>query len=230
MIGRLASLVSGGKDSVYATHLATRGGKEVAYLVTMKSRREDSWMFHTVNTHLVPLIGRALSIETVVAETSGVKEEEIRDLAQVLSTLVIEGLVTGAIASTYQRDRVDRICGELGLEHIAPLWGRESLGLLREMLSEGMTIMVTAVAARGLNEMWLGRVLDDNAVEELAALHRRFGVDVCGEGGEMETLVIDAPWFGSRLEVVKATTHWDGIRGMYRVEEARLVAKGIHKG
>ncbi len=222
---RLASLVSGGKDGVYATHLV-KGGGEVAYLITMRSRREDSWMFHTVNTHLAPLIGRALGIESVVAETSGEKEEELRDLAQVLSKLEIEGLITGAIASTYQRDRVDRICGELGLKHIAPLWGRESLGLLREMLSEGMTIMVTAVAARGLDERWLGRVLDEAAVEELAALHRRFGVDVCGEGGEMETLVVDAPWFSSRLEIDKARAYWDGVSGTYVVEEARLVVKG----
>ena len=228
---RLASLFSGGKDSTYTTRLTAEGGDEVAYLVTMLPRRDDSWMFHTVNISLAPIIARALGIECVVRETGGEKERELEDLKAVLRGLDVDGLVTGAIASTYQRSRVDGICDELGLRHFAPLWGRDGLELLREMLSAGMVIVVTAVAARGVGQGWLGRVLDSEAVGELDDLSRRFGVNVCGEGGEMETLVLDAPWFRERLEVLKAEPDWDGVRGSYVVEEARLVPKpGIHKG
>ncbi len=228
---RLASLFSGGKDSTYATHLGAEGGNDVAYLVTMLPRRDDSWMFHTVNIHLAPKIAEAIGIESVVHETGGEKERELGDLKDTLSSLDVDGLVTGAIASTYQKSRVDNICDELGLRHIAPLWCRDGLELLQEMLSARMVIIVTAVAARGLDQNWLGRVLDIKAVEELGGLSRRFGVNVCGEGGEMETLVLDAPWFRRRLEVMRAETDWDGVRGSYLVEEARLVSKPkIHKG
>jgi uncharacterized protein (TIGR00290 family) len=93
------------------------------------------------------------------------------------------------------------------------------------MLSRGMVIIVTAVAAMGLDEGWLGRVLDPEAVEALRGLSERFGVDVCGEGGEMETLVLDAPWFRSRLEVLEARRVWDGVRGSYVVERAGLLPR-----
>jgi diphthine-ammonia ligase len=222
---RLASLFSGGKDSTYATRLAQLQGHEVTYLVTMESRRDDSWMFHTVNSHLAPLLAEAYGIESVVAETRGEKEAELEDLKAALSRLEIDGVVTGAIASTYQRSRVDGICRDLGLEHISPLWSRDTRGLLAEMLSGGMVIIVTAVAAMGLDESWLGRVLDPEAAEALRGLNERFGVDVCGEGGEMETLVLDAPWFRSRLEVLEARRVWDGVRGSYVVERAGLLPR-----
>lgn len=223
---RLAALFTGGKDSTYAARLAAEGGDEVAHLVTMHSRREDSWMFHTVNIHLAHMVAEAVGIDHITAATSGEKEEELDDLKRALGGLDVDGVVSGAIASTYQRSRVERICDELGLEHRAPLWGRDGRGLLEEMLSAGLIVVVTAVAARGLDRRWLGRVLDARAVEELDELHRRFGVDVCGDGGEMETLVLDAPWFRSRLEITRARSVWDGVSGSYLVEEARLLPKG----
>jgi ABC transporter with metal-binding/Fe-S-binding domain ATP-binding protein len=218
---RLASLFSGGKDSVYASHLASREG-ELACLVTVRPKRDDSWMFHTVNLHLVPLLAEAQGLELVTVESSGEKEAELGDLKLVLRGMNIDGLVTGAIASSYQKERVDAICDELGLTHVSPLWGRSSPELLDEVVEEGMEVVVTAVAAMGLDERWLGRTIDGDAARELKELSLRHGFDVCGEGGEMETLVVDAPWFGKRLEVIEARKEWDGVRGSYVVEEARL--------
>ena len=219
---RLASLFSGGKDSVYATFLASQEG-ELAYLVTINPRRDDSWMFHTVNLHLVPLLAEAQELKLVTVESGGEKEKELQDLQQALGVLDIDGIVTGAIASSYQKERVDAICNELGLAHVSPLWGRSSPGLLDEVIKEGMKVVVTTVAAMGLDMRWLGRVLDWDAAVELKELGLRHGFDVCGEGGELETLVVDAPWFRKRLEIVKARNEWDGVRGSYVVEMARLV-------
>ena len=222
---RFAALFSGGKDSTYAAHLAQEMGHDVSYLVTMLPARDDSWMFHTVNIGLAPLVAQAMGIESVVVDTSGEKEEELRDLTPAIAGLNVDGLVTGAIASNYQRSRIDSICSELEIKHLAPLWGRESYELVREMITNGMTIIVTAVAAMGLDEKWLGRTLDEDALRELKSLSERYGVDVCGEGGEMETLVLDAPWFTSRLEIVSAKPEWDGVRGSLHVEEAHLTQK-----
>ena len=219
---RLASLFSGGKDSTYAAHLASLSGDKVVCLVTVRSKREDSWMFHTVNVHLSSILAKAIGIENIVVETSGEKERELDDLMRALEGLDVDGLVTGAVASNYQKSRVDKICDELGLRHVSPLWGRSSPELLDEVLDAEMEVIVTAVAARGLDEGWLGRVLDRAAARELRELSRRYGFDVCGEGGEMETLVLDAPWFGSRLEILRARKIWDGVRGSYLVDEAVL--------
>jgi len=222
---RFAALFSGGKDSTYAAHLAQEMGHDVSYLVTMLPARDDSWMFHTVNIGLAPLVAQAMGIESIVVSTSGEKEEELRDLTPAIAGLNVDGLVTGAIASNYQRSRIDSICSELEIKHLAPLWGRESYELVREMITNGMTIIITAVAAMGLDEKWLGRTLDGDALGELKSLSEKYGVDVCGEGGEMETLVLDAPWFTSRLEIVSAKHEWDGVRGSYIVEDSRLILK-----
>lgn len=221
----LAALFSGGKDSTYAVHLVREMGHDVSYLVTMLPARDDSWMFHTVNIGLAPLVAQAMEIESVVVDTSGEKEEELQDLKQAIAGLNVDGLVTGAIASSYQRSRVDSICSELEIEHVAPLWGRESSELVHEMIASGMSIIVAAVAAMGLDEKWLGRTLDLDALDELKSLRERYGVDVCGEGGEMETLVLDAPWFTSRLEILSAKPYWDEVRGSLHVEQAHLVQK-----
>jgi ABC transporter with metal-binding/Fe-S-binding domain ATP-binding protein len=218
---RLATLFSGGKDSTYATYLASKEG-DIAYLVTVDPIRRDSWMFHTVNIHLCPLLSEALDIELIMVESSGDKEAELEDLKTALTELEIDGLVSGAIASNYQKKRVEAICNELELTHISPLWERSPSQLLHEILDVGMEIVVTAVAAMGLEKKWLGRVLDQNAVKELYELSLRYGFNICGEGGEMETLVVNAPWFKKRLEITNSRTEWDGLRGFYLVEEAKL--------
>lgn len=228
---RLASLFTGGKDSTYATHLALEGGEEVSVLVTMMPSRRDSWMFHSANIHLAGLVARAMGMEHLPAPARGEKDRELEDLKWVLQGLKVDGVVSGAIASRYQKDRIDRLCKELGLIHLTPLWGRDRGELIDEMLSRGMSIMVSAVAALGLDESWLGRILDDRALGELRELQARFGVDPCGEGGEMETIVLDAPWFLSRIEIVRARREWDGLSGSLVVEEARLLDKvGLRKG
>jgi len=224
----LASLFTGGKDSTYATHLAEERGDRVECLVTMVSQRADSWMFHTVNIGLAEIVAKAIGKKHVAIRTLGDKERELDDLRSALKSLRVEGVVSGAIASTYQRSRVDRICDELGLKHVTPLWGRRGEALLGEMLSAGMEIVVTSVAARGLDEHWLGRVLDLQAVRELQELNERFGVDVCGDGGEFETIVLDAPWFISSLEIKKARRIWEGESGYYLIEEIESRSKDGH--
>jgi diphthine-ammonia ligase len=222
---RLAGLFSGGKDSCYAARLAEEEGHDLAYLVSMRSENPDSYMFHTVNIGLTELQAYAWGKEHVEAWTRGVKEKELDDLKRCLKGLDVEGVVTGAVASSYQRERVDRICGELGLEHVNPLWGRERVGLLNEMIRSGMVIVFSAVAAQGLDQKWLGRKLDMQALNSLVQLRERYGVDPCGEGGEYESLVLDAPWFRYRIEVKEAERSWDGVSGRYRVAEADLIPK-----
>ena len=138
----LAALFSGGKDSTYAAHIASKGKDNVVCLITMQSRRDDSWMFHTVNVHLAPDLAQALGIEVLMVETVGEKERELEDLKKVLSRIDVDGLVTGAVASNYQKSRIDRICNDLGLKHVSPLWGKSSPDLLDEILDSGIVFMI----------------------------------------------------------------------------------------
>jgi len=221
---RLAVLYSGGKDSTYALHLATLAGHEICHLVTIVPQRSDSWMFHTVNLHVVPLLSEAIGIPLVQAESSGVKQDEVNDLKRAVEDLEVDGLVSGAIASTYQKSRIEDVCRELGLKSFTPLWQRSSIELLREMIASGMTIIVTSVSALGLGIEWLGRTLDCEAVKELVVLGQKFGVDVCGEGGEMDTLVVDAPFYNRRLQIVSSRIEWSDGAGRLHIK-ARLGPK-----
>jgi len=222
---RLAALFSGGKDSVLSARLAEEMGHEVPCLVTMRSENPDSYMFHTVNIDATRLLAEAWGKRWVEARTAGEKEREIEDLKSVLAGLDVEGVVSGAIASNYQRDRVDRVCRKLGLTHVSPLWDRDRAELLMQVLNEGMEVIITAVAAHGLDESWLGRELNMEAVSQLLRLRKDYGVDPCGEGGEYESLVVDAPWFRKKMVVSKAEKTWDGLSGRYVIKEARLREK-----
>jgi len=219
---RIAALLSGGKDSVYSAHLVEGEGEELVSFVTVHPRRTDSYMFHTVNLQVTELQAKSWGKPIVSRASSGVKEEELEDLKQVLSHLDIEGVVSGAIASNYQRERIERICQELELISLTPLWGRKRNSLLEEMIRSGMNIIVTAVAAMGLDESWLGKKLDRDAYEDLLSLSKEFGIDVCGEGGEYETLVLDAPWFQYPIEIIEYEKNWDGMRGTYTVKRMEL--------
>ncbi len=222
---RLASLFSGGKDSVFAARRAQEKGDTLAYLVSIHSLNPDSYMFHTVNIDITRLQAQAWGIPYIKAETKGIKEKELDDLRETLAKLDIDGVITGAIASRYQGDRIDKLCSMLGLCHIHPLWGMERETLLNEMLDADMTIIFTAVAAHGLDQSWLGEQLTYETVDRLRELNRKYGVDMCGEGGEYESLVVDAPWFKKQIKINGTEKTWDGVSGRYNIIDACLVSK-----
>jgi ABC transporter with metal-binding/Fe-S-binding domain ATP-binding protein len=222
---KVVGLFSGGKDSTFAARKAQEAGNELKYLVTIKSENPDSYMFHTVNLDLTDLQAQVWGIPHIELETKGEKEKELMDLKEGLSNLEVEGLVSGAIASNYQRERLDRICTELGLIHISPLWGMDRELLIREMLDNGMKIIFSAVSAYGLDVNWLGEFLNEETLGNLVKLNRKIGLDICGEGGEYESLVVDAPWFNEKLEVKRAEKTWDGVSGRYIVKEVCLSCK-----
>lgn len=222
---RVAVLATGGKDSVLALHRVLNEGYEVGYLVSMIPLREDSWMFHYPNIHLVDLFADAVEIPLVKAETSGIKEKEVEDLKHLIEKLDVEGIVSGAVSSNYQKVRIDKVCRQLRLKSVMPLWHEKELDILNEILDLRFEVVITGVYAYGFDKEWLGRKIDENTVEDLVELNRKYGVSLVGEGGEYETLVLDAPFFGKRIKVVKAEEVWEDQGGYFLVTEAKLVIK-----
>ncbi|KYH40063.1 MAG: hypothetical protein AYL33_006690 [Candidatus Bathyarchaeota archaeon B63] len=222
---KVVALISGGKDSALALHRALRRGYDVKYLLTMIPRRQDSWMFHYPNVRFTGLFAEACGLPLVKAETSGDKERELEDLKRLLAGLDVEGVVFGAIRSAYQRSRLDSICREIGLESIAPLWHEDPRRLMDELITGGFHVIFTGVYAYGLDSGWLGRRLDRSALRELERLSREYGISIVGEGGEYETMVLDAPYFRKRIRIVKARTVWEGESGYLLVEDAELEDK-----
>ncbi|MDO8428480.1 MAG: diphthine--ammonia ligase [Candidatus Diapherotrites archaeon] len=227
---KICGLFSGGKDSTYALFKAIQAGHEIVCLLTIRAERDDSYMYQVSNIELTELGAEAMDLPLVVEYSTGIKELELSELRTALtelkSKLGLEGVSTGAIASRYQADRIQKICDDLGLKTFNPHWQRNHEELLREMLAHDFKIMIHAVAAQGLdNDLWLGRILDNQAVEELIQLNKKFGVSLIGEGGEFESLVLDCPLFKKKIEIVEAVKEWKGLRGIYKIKKAILVEK-----
>jgi len=222
---RVAVLATGGKDSCLALYRVLKRGFEVGCLVSMVPLREDSWMFHYPNIRLVDLFAEAVGIPVVKAETSGVKEKEVEDLKGLIGKLDVEGVVSGAIASNYQKKRIEEICKQLGLKCITPLWGENPLDILEEILDLNFEVIMTGVYAFGFSKEWLGRKIDAATVADLMELNRQYGVSLVGEGGEYETLVLDAPFFKKRIKIIHAEKVWRGQSGYFLVSRAELENK-----
>ncbi|TDA33287.1 MAG: diphthine--ammonia ligase [Hadesarchaea archaeon] len=220
---RLAALCSGGKDSALAMWRVAKEGHRIERVVTLFPRREDSWLFHYPNARLAGLFAECAGFPFLGVESSGEREREVEELEGVLRGLGVEGIVSGAVASNYQRKRVDEICRRLGMKALHPLWGESRPSLLRELLEEGFEVMITSVSAEGLGEEWLGRKLDERGVEELLEKSSKYGFDPVGEGGEYETFVLSSPFSNRRIEIVRARKIWKGSSGYLLIEEARIV-------
>ena len=222
---RVAALVSGGKDSALALYRALKQGYEVKFLVTMLPQREDSWMFHSPNIHLTDLLAKAVEIPLVKAETFGIKETELEDLKNLLATLKIEGVVSGAISSQYQKERIDKICRELNLKSIAPLWQENSIQLMKEIINLNFEVVIIGAYAYGFDESWLGRKINRTTLNDLIELNGKYQISPVGEGGEYETLVLDAPFFKKEIRLLRTEKIWENHSGYLLVREAKLVEK-----
>jgi ABC transporter with metal-binding/Fe-S-binding domain ATP-binding protein len=222
-------LFSGGKDSALSMYKAINDGHEIVCLITIISKNPESYMYHFPNIGLARLQAEALELPMVERTTEGVKEEELNDLEHAISDAIgkykIDGVVSGAIYSNYQRRRIDNICEKLNIASLSPLWKLKPKKMLEEMVGSGFKLIMSAVAAGGLEPEWLGREIDAAAVTELSHLHKTCYVCTGGEGGEFETLVIDCPLFKKRLQILEAEPHWDGMAGWYEIKRAALVDK-----
>lgn len=226
---RTCVLFSGGKDSTFALWWAIHQAHDVVCLLTIFPERADSWMFHHPGVEWTRLQAEAVGISQATARASGIKEEELGAMKEALVGLVnthrIECAVTGAIASEYQKSRIDKICDELGLRSLAPLWRRKPEDLLKEQVQMGFEFILTACMAMGFNSSWLGRKVDSKAIDELKGINRKYGISLVFEGGEAETYVTDAPIFKRRIRITEARPMWKGDSGYLNIVRADLAEK-----
>ncbi|MFZ0005757.1 MAG: diphthine--ammonia ligase [Methanoregula sp.] len=225
---KLGVLCSGGKDSWYACHLAMQK-EEVACLISVRSRNEESYMFHIPNIHLVPLQAEAAGLPLVTVETEGIEEAELDDLSRAIHLAVeeydIEGVVTGALLSVYQASRVQRICHDLDLWCFNPLWYTDPETYMEKLVTSGFRALITGVFAAPFSADWLGREIDREALLDLQQYVRTHRITLTGEGGEYETLVVDSPLFTKKIVIQESEKEYANFRGFFCVRRAVLEAK-----
>ena len=222
---KLAVLFSGGKDSTFVIFKALKEGHKIGYLATVHSKNPESFMYHTANIGLTVFQAESMGMKLVSSECLGEKEKEVHEIENLLKTMEVEGVLCGAIRSEYQKKRVEKVCKEMKLKLLAPLWHVDEEKYLRELVKSGFEVMITDVAADGFDESWLGRVIDEKCIKDLLALKKKHKISIVGEGGEYETAVLDCPLFKQRIEVTKAEKVWHGTSGRYVISDAKLIFK-----
>jgi len=225
---RLGVLFSGGKDSTLALHIAAEK-EEAACLITVVSNNPESYMFHTPNIDVTALQAEALGLPLVSVVTEGRKEEELEDLERAITEaknkFQIGGVVTGAVESVYQSSRVQRICNRLDVWCFNPLWKHDQKALLEKLLEKNFKMVISGIFAYPLDESWLGKQIEPQVIARLVELQSQYGISPSGEGGEIETTVLDAPMFKRRIEILNSAVEAKGNCGVYIIKQARLVPK-----
>ena len=224
---KLASLFTGGKDSVYSACLAQEQGHDLMCLLTVFAASAESHLLHHPNLSWTRLQAESMGVPQMSAHSASVQTgAELEVLGMLLreakTKFGIHGLVHGGIASRFQKARFESLCKNHGLVLVSPVWGAPPERYMHDLLDSGMKFIVTAVSSDGLDDSWLGRTMSGADVTRLAKLSERFGFNMNFEGGEAETFVTDCPLFSRPVRINRARKVWDGYRGRFEIDDAEL--------
>ena len=224
---KLAALFSGGKDSTYAIYLAKKLHHSVEVLLTLYPHSSESHLLHHPNITFTSLQSESMKIPQLVEEISSTDAEtEFKKLEKLIilakENYSIEGIVHGGILSKYQKDNFSLICERNNLEIISPLWNKNPESYMKELLEENFEYIISSVSSDGLDNSWLGQIIDKSGLEHLKNLQSKFRFNLNFEGGEAETFVINCPLFEKPLFIQDSSTEWDGYRGRFEILEAKL--------
>jgi uncharacterized protein (TIGR00290 family) len=203
---------SGGKDTSLACYRAKNiDDFEVKYLLNMVSEDGKRSRSHGISSDLLRAQAEAIGLPIIQRKTSWkTYEEEFKRAVSDLEKDGIEAGVFGDIDLQEHRDWVERVCREIGIKPLLPLWKEEREKLLKEFIELGFKAMVVATNAGFLGKEWLSREINKELIEELKTLGN---IDLCGEKGEYHTFVFDGPLFKKSIRIIPGKkvlrdNHW----------------------
>jgi ABC transporter with metal-binding/Fe-S-binding domain ATP-binding protein len=225
---KLAILFSGGKDSCLALNYALKYEKVVC-LIAIESENKSSYMFHTPNIFLVRKQAEAMNLPLVIEKTKGEKEQELKDLERAIKLAIkeynIQGIITGALASVYQASRIQKICNKLEIECFNPLWQKDQIELLEEIVNQDFEVIIDGVFAEGLID-FIGKKIDEEFIEAIKKIEKLYNINPAGVGGELECFVLNAPFFKKKISIGEFDIINDNKGGVtLNIKEINLIKK-----
>ena len=221
---RVAVLASGGKDSTYASWWAQMQGWSLEALITVKIEGDDSMMFQLQNTEVTEYQADSIGTKWIQVISSGVENDEIDELENAIRSSIgneIDALVVGALRSDYQKTRIERMCEKLGIISFCPIWHHDPELHMNSLVNHGFDVRIISVSSEGLDESWLGRKITRESLDELIQLSRKYRFNLDGEGGEFETITLNAPHFKKSIHC-EGEISWDGVRGAWNITKIHL--------
>ena len=224
---KLAALFSGGKDSMYSIFLAKKQGHEINCLLTVFPKSDESHLLHHPNLEWTHLQSQSMQIpQLTIRSESDETGDELNALEKILTRSIdeyqIDGMVHGGIKSQFQKEKFENLCDKLNLKSLSPVWNREPLDYMYELISSNFIFLITSVSSGGLDDSWIGKKITKNDVDVLYTLSQKFGFNLNFEGGEAETFVVDCPLFLHTIKINQGKKIWDGYRGRFEIVDANL--------
>jgi len=224
---KLAALFSGGKDSTYAIYKAQKQGHQVECLLSVFPLSDESTLLHFPNIELTKIQSNSMRIPQIfIQSTSNDTNFETNALETILKKAKedysVEGMVHGGLQSKFQKQKFEKICSDLDIKLVSPLWQTEQVQYMKELINSDFNFIITSVTADGLDDTWLGKQITITELEKLEQLSKKYGFNINFEGGEAETFVIDCPLYSYPIKIEKTKNVWDGYRGRFEILEAKL--------
>jgi len=218
---KAALLFTGGKDSCLAL-LKAKSSYAVEYLLTILPSSHDSYMFHKPSLSLLRAQSKALNLPLLIQRSS--KKEELKDLEKLLKKVKGKAnyIITGAVASTYQRNRIKKVAEKVGMKVIMPLWGINPEALWRECLKNNFEVILAKIACEGLGKEWLNKKIDKELFKKFLLLSKKYKFHLTGEGGDFETAVIFCPLFSNKIKIKGKIKSESQYRHFFIVEKVLL--------
>ena len=189
---RYALMWSGGKDGALALLRARARGLAVTRLVNFYDGESGRVRFHATRAALIAAQASAIGIELRQIATSWPEyEPAFRTMLAELRRDGFAGVMFGDIHLADVRAWYEERVRAAGLTHIEPLWGEPPAALLAEFVASGSRAVITCTEDGKLDESWLGRIIDDDFVRDIAALP----IDPAGENGEYHSFAFAGPLF-----------------------------------
>ncbi len=210
-VTKAVALLSGGKDSFLSALIAMESGLELEEALIVDAI-VDSPMFHFPNLKNADLVASLLGLPA-----AHVAEKEFDSFILSLKSKGIEAIVSGAIASDYQATRIERLCTESGMLSFTPLWRKNPVSILDEIILRSIDAIIISVSAEGLDSSFLGRHLDANLISDLKVVAEKHSINIAGEGGEYETFVLGFPG-SSKILIRSSRVAWEGSSGRLELE------------
>jgi uncharacterized protein (TIGR00290 family) len=213
---------SSGKDGCLACYEAISQGHEVAYLLNMIMDDTELTMGHGIDSGLVRAQAQAMGIPLVQQRCRW--DEYESKFKSAVTEMMRDGVQAGVFGDIGyiddHQDWIRRVCGDLGIEPLLPLWGRDPGQTVRDFVQSGFEAVVVVCKPDAMNDEWLGRTVDRSFLDDLTRLHN---VDAAGEAGEYHTLVVDGPLFNQRIEITAADKILNNDRWFLDILDYRIV-------
>lgn len=176
-------------------------GFGVSHFLNMVNKDAKRSMSHGLDQRLLALQAEAIGIPIVQKATSWEEyEQDFKNTIIELKKLGVESMVFGDIDLQEHKDWIERVCAELDIKPIMPLWGLAPERILNEFIDVGFEAIIVSAKSDYFGAEWLGRRIDRELVRELQEL--KMNIHLCGELGEYHTFVTDGPLFKKRVKIL----------------------------